>query len=380
MASWLADEASKFAAESLEYVTCLAGGGSGPATADASTSTREEGEADYAGDGSWWLANPVLGVVGAELCVPMQTVPPGSAVDCAAAAGAPRADVFFVHGTLASAQDGPAGDGNYDCRATLPAATKGYVLSQASCFNAVARVFAPHYRYAAFVGEDTRRGLALDARHDFAYGDVSRAFDAFLGASGARPFFLAGHSQGAIMVARLLRERVGSDAALRRRLVGAYAPGLALFEATANLPVGLADTPGAVGTLACWNCAADKAAFEHTTIGALCGGHRPLTAVPFLDKTTRARQGHPGCFGWGAFFAQVFYTEACTALAVDDGLLRVTGDAALLAFYATGTGCMHKWDFHLLWLDVRKNALLQLAAYEQDAAAPPPAVDASASS
>ena len=258
------------------------------------------------------------------------------------------------------------------------------MLSQAACFNAVGRIFAPHYRYAAFVAEDARRGLDLDGRRDFAFADVDKAFDAFLAASGSRPFFLAGHSQGAVMVKKLLEARFG-DESLRRRLVGCYAPGLALFANVAP-PLPLATEPGAVGTLACverrgsfivsnghsmpragWNCAAEHAAFEHTVVGSLCGGYRPLTALPGLDAAGEGT--HLGCFGWGAFFVQVFYTEACAKVAVRDGLLRIVGDKNALAYYATGTGCMHKWDFHLLWLDVRKNAVAQLANYEKETAA-----------
>ena len=209
-------------------------------------------------------------------------------------------------------------------------------------------------------------------------------FDAFLAASGSRPFFLAGHSQGAVMVKKLLEARFG-DESLRRRLVGCYAPGLALFANVAP-PLPLATEPGAVGTLACverrgsfivsnghsmpragWNCAAEHAAFEHTVVGSLCGGYRPLTALPGLDAAGEGT--HLGCFGWGAFFVQVFYTEACAKVAVRDGLLRIVGDKNALAYYATGTGCMHKWDFHLLWLDVRKNAVAQLANYEKETAA-----------
>ena len=380
MASWLAGEAQKFVDQTQAYVTCLI---NGPATTESESQTETDAAPAYATDKSWWLANPALGVVGSELWVPMQTVPP-TTVECAPVAGSPAADVFFVHGTLASPQDGPRGDGNYDCRASLPDATKGYVLSQAACFNAVGRIFAPHYRYAAFVAEDAKRGLDLDGRRDFAFADVDQAFDAFLAASGSRPFFLAGHSQGAVMVKKLLEARFG-DESLRRRLVGCYAPGLALFANVAP-PLPLATEPGAVGTLACverrgnyivsnghsmpragWNCAAEHAAFEHTVVGSLCGGYRPLTALPGLDAAGEGT--HLGCFGWGAFFVQVFYTEACAKVAVRDGLLRIVGDKNALAYYATGTGCMHKWDFHLLWLDVRKNAVAQLANYEKETAA-----------
>ena len=89
----------------------------------------------------------------------------------------------------------------------------------------------PHYRYSALVGVDSARGLDAAQRSDFAFGDVASAFEAFLRCAGTRPFFLAGHSQGSIIIVRLLKERVAKDDGLKGRLVGAYAPGVARLGA-----------------------------------------------------------------------------------------------------------------------------------------------------
>src|SRR4051794_10174101 len=84
--------------------------------------------------------------------------------------------------------------------------TRLFVQSQASVFSGAGRIWAPHYRQAAFGAflldsADARSAL------DFAYRDVSAAFDQFLKESGGRPIILAGHSQGALHLMRLLRER-----------------------------------------------------------------------------------------------------------------------------------------------------------------------------
>ena len=88
MASWLADEAQKFVDQTQAYVTCLI---NGPATTESESQTETDAAPAYATDKSWWLANPALGVVGSELWVPMQTVPP-TTVECAPVAGSPAAD------------------------------------------------------------------------------------------------------------------------------------------------------------------------------------------------------------------------------------------------------------------------------------------------
>ena len=81
-------------------------------------------------------------------------------------------------------------------------------------------MWAPRYRQATFgafltSAADAERALAL------AYGDVSAAFDSFLAQVGpSRPIILAGHSQGALHLTRLLRERVARDPRLARRIDG----------------------------------------------------------------------------------------------------------------------------------------------------------------
>ena len=52
----------------------------------------------------------------------------------------------------------------------------------------------------------------------------------------ARPFILAGHSQGALHALRLLRERVAAKPALRRRLVAAYLVGAPIYSVDLALP------------------------------------------------------------------------------------------------------------------------------------------------
>src|SRR6185369_17329705 len=85
--------------------------------------------------------------------------------------------------------------------------TRLFTQSQASVFNAAGKVWAPRYRQAAYgafllKSDDAKKAL------DFAYGDVARAFDRFVSEAGDRPIILAGHSQGALHLERLLREKI----------------------------------------------------------------------------------------------------------------------------------------------------------------------------
>ncbi|MEE4337186.1 DUF3089 domain-containing protein [Erythrobacter sp.] len=99
-----------------------------------------------------------------------------------------------------------------------------YLRGMASPFNAASEIWAPRYRQAtmgAFLTDSPDAQQALDA----AYADVREAYAYFLDSIGEdTPIVLAGHSQGALHLMRLLRDEVkGSPAA--DRLVAAYAVG-----------------------------------------------------------------------------------------------------------------------------------------------------------
>src|SRR5215210_1805992 len=155
------------------------------------------------------------------------------------------AHAFYIHPTTYLQRDrwnAPLDDQESADRAAL------FVQSQANAFGDVAAVWAPRYRQAAFGAflldsKDARAALAL------AYSDIARAFDQFLASIPAgEPIILAGHSQGALHLTRLLRERVAGKP-LRQRIVAAYVVGWPLsvsadVPALGLPPCGAPDQPG----------------------------------------------------------------------------------------------------------------------------------------
>lgn len=84
------------------------------------------------------------------------------------------------------------------------------------------RLFAPFYRQASLYSYMTTREDARLAQ-DFAYRDVTRAFENFLTHSPPeRPIVLVGHNQGGAHLIRLLQDYFANDAALSKRLAVAY--------------------------------------------------------------------------------------------------------------------------------------------------------------
>lgn len=161
-------------------------------------------------DPAMWLSRPGMARD------PARWLPPGVTAE----ARLPVA-VFFVHPTsyLERARwNAPAGDAEARQRARL------FLRGMASPFAAAEAIWAPSYRQAtfgAFLTDKPAGGRAIDA----AYADVAQAFDQFLREIGpGRPIVLAGHSQGALHVLRLLHERVAGTP-LQRRIAMVYAIG-----------------------------------------------------------------------------------------------------------------------------------------------------------
>jgi len=129
--------------------------------------------------------------------------------------------VFFVHPTSYVARD--AWNGSFDDTVSRNRAAL-FVQGMASPFNEADAIWAPRYRQAAVGAFLTARPEAAQAI-DLAYGDVRAAFEIFTRhLKPGQPIALAGHSQGAFLLRRLLRDRIAGTP-LADRLVGAWVIG-----------------------------------------------------------------------------------------------------------------------------------------------------------
>lgn len=139
------------------------------------------GGIDYGRD-SAWLARP--GLASAARLVPEDSgYLDGGDSACA--------DAFYVHPTTGMNDDTdnvPIDDAGALATARL------MLMTQATPFNGVARIYAPRYRQAALHVFDLDEA-DLQAPMNLAYEDVRRAFRHYARHDNAgRPFFLVGHS------------------------------------------------------------------------------------------------------------------------------------------------------------------------------------------
>lgn len=189
----------------------------------------QEALADNAyADPAMWFSRPGMDApadparwqpaVDAEKSLPAASPLPSEDPTSTAAGPVPRFAVFFIHPT--SFYSGREWNAPLDDESATTLA-RNFVRGMASPFNPASEIWAPRYRQAAFgafVTTAPDAQLALDA----AYADVAQAFDFFIASLDAdTPFVLAGHSQGAVHLLRLLREKVAGTP-LEARLAMAY--------------------------------------------------------------------------------------------------------------------------------------------------------------
>jgi hypothetical protein len=167
-----------------------------------------------------WLCGPG---VAQDPCRPSLSTTFYRGWDTPAGTSTPRRDrdhgvaCFYVYPTVSNQQGRLASK-------RIDPEIRSIALYQAARFSQVCRVYAPVYRQATVpalqAGTTTRRDYLT------AYGDVEHAFDAFLRRIGRhRGFVLLGHSQGSFHLERLIRRRIDTHRALRRRMVSAVVLG-----------------------------------------------------------------------------------------------------------------------------------------------------------
>jgi hypothetical protein len=137
-----------------------------------------------------------------------------SRIEPARPAANPRVDCFYVYPTI-------SGQSTINANLQVGLRERLVANAQASRFSQVCRVFAPVYPQITLAAlEHPARITRADALA--AYDGVLTAFHDYLTHyNDGRGIVFVGHSQGAVILTRLLRREVDLDATLRRRVVSA---------------------------------------------------------------------------------------------------------------------------------------------------------------
>jgi len=123
------------------------------------------------------------------------------------------ADCFYAYPTV-------SGESTANADLRIQAAEKQVALVQAARFSAVCDVWSPMYRQRTLGDLFNVTDAAPDSRpQQVAYASLRSGWHGFLAAHDPkRPIVLIGHSQGAAMLIRLLRDEIDNEPAVRRQV------------------------------------------------------------------------------------------------------------------------------------------------------------------
>ena len=287
-------------------------------------------------------------------------------------AATPGAAVFFIHPTSYIRRE------HWNATLTDPDTndrTALFVRGQASAFNAAGQVWSPRYRQATFGAFLTGKADAQRAL-DLAYGDVAAAFDAFVRQVGpTRPIILAGHSQGALHLTRLLREKVAGTP-LAKRIVAAYVGGWPVSRTTDLAALGLPQCTRAdqAGCLLSWQSFAEPAdpslvtdTYDQTT--GFDGRLRRGTPVVCTNPLTgTADAAAPAGANLGTTIPSTDLKTATVAVGsvparCDAQGFLLIGEPPAMGPYTLPGNNYHVYDYSLFWANVRADAVRRLAAF-----------------
>lgn len=283
------------------------------------------------------------------------------------------AAVFFVHPTSyleRSHWNAPLDDVQANERAKL------FLRGQASAFNEVANIWAPRYRQATFGAFLTDKPEATQALA-LAYGDLASAFDRFLIEAGPnRPIILAGHSQGALHLTRLLREKIAGHP-IAKRVVAAYIVGWPVSRATDIKALGLPEcaTAAQAGCLLSWQSFAEPAdpgmivESYNASIG-FDGRQRKGTPIVCTNPINGTKDGSAeaaanlGTLVPSKDMASAdLVVGAVSARCADNGFLLI-GDPPEMGAYVLPGNNYHVYDYSLFWANIRADAKRRLSTFE----------------
>lgn len=277
-----------------------------------------------------------------------------------------------------------------------------FVRYQSSAFNSVGQIWAPRYHQAHFGAFLRRSEESIRAIHA-AYLDVVAAFRAFLEANPAGPIILAGHSQGSLLLMRLMRNEIAGRS-VARRIVAAYIVGW---------PVSLTHDIPAMGLPACeradqanciisWQSFAEPA--ETSSVVNAYGQYRgldgrkrtgspmlcvnPLTGAPMseagpednlgtLTPAPAPTDGFPGAARLAALMPPgltplapaakpakppIIMVRGAVGARCDKGFLLVHNPPVIGPYVLPGNN-YHVYDYALFWGNIRHDAETRLTSY-----------------
>jgi pimeloyl-ACP methyl ester carboxylesterase len=238
------------------------------------------------------------------------------------------------------------------------------VKTQASVFEGQANIYAPMYRQMNIAG----LGLSDDAAaplQEIVHNDVWRAFTYYLKyENNGRPFFLAGHSQGSMILTDLLLKHWGTTGA-EKQLVAALLIGWSLTpeDLDAHPSVHMCKSSDQTGCVISYNTMAEGRQSAAPTLKKGALAVNPLSWS--MDGAFVPAEKNLGSVFFDNSFTPTSYPEFTSAQIVGGGLIVQPKDVNLVTVEGGHfpKGVYHAFDYSLFFENLKANIAERINAF-----------------
>jgi hypothetical protein len=272
-----------------------------------------------------------------------------------------KADVFYIYPVCRKGGEGEPAVCPID-HAEMRATAKIVYQLQATAFDSLANVYAPFYRQLD--AQTIMRARDYKARFNALDGetvtDIIASFDYFIKHyNKGRPFILVGHSEGAMLVKKLLFGYMREHPEVYSRMVAAYVIGYSITgdELAANPHLRFASGSGDTGVVISYNTEAPGLKFPNPTAEKGAVAINPLSWR--RDTITVSAMHNRGSYIYrrGTYVTVPYLADA--RLDSERGTIicsTVSPKEYISAYGLFPEGIYHSFDFAFYYYDLRVNA------------------------
>ena len=279
------------------------------------------------------------------------------------AAPAAPVDVFFVYPTVLFNDTDWVMD---PARPDMRAAAQTAIDTHAVVFEGLANVYAPMYRQMNIAGLGLSDADAAPLQ-EIAHNDVWRALSRYLKTENkGRPFFLAGHSQGSMILTDFMLEHWGSTGA-EEQLIAAVLPGWSLTPAdlAAHPAVRMCGRSNQTGCVISYNTMATGRQLAAPTLKAGALAVNPLSWT--MDGVFVPAEKNLGSVFFDADGNPKTYPHFTSARIVDGGLVVQPENVNLVTVKGGHfpEGVYHAFDYSLFFMNLKANIAERIEAFRR---------------
>ena len=292
------------------------------------------------------------------------------------------ADTFYVYATeyiMGSFEEGSPDYATLDNEEMLAGVDDEY-LAHAAAFEDSTNVFVPYYRQSGLrhAGEAWEETGGLDAAIlSMPYGDVTAALDYYFEHyNGGRPFVIAGHSQGSVIIKQALKKYFKEHPERYERMVAAYVIGYSVTrgELEANPHLKFATGEADTGVIVSYNTEGPKSAEVNAKSVVLLPGAISINPLNWkLDDTYAPASENKGSLMKNEETGKYEITDvgADAQVLPDRGVVLthaktepLDAETAELAAAFFGLDGRHDDDYSYYFNNIKENVAKRIATYQ----------------